>query len=520
LLQASSLNAGDRPEKVAPALDIQGLSKSFAGTLALADVKLRIEQGEVHGLVGPNGSGKSTLVKILAGYHQADHVDHISVRGEVLPLHFSPLDIQQRGVVFVHQDLALVEQCSVADNLAFGPRGFATGRVGQIVWRRHDASVHQSLKRVHLNIDPQRLVTSLVPAERTLVAIARALSQFEHAHLLVLDEPTAKLPHSDAEFLLDRIRWIALQGTSILYITHRLSELFSIAKRVTVIKDGRNVAVLETASVTRDEITDLMVGDQGTVHHRRVTTQGHAPSGDTPAAELHTVSTDRIRDVSFSLHRGQIVALTGAIGSGVEDCGAVLYGLKRPLSGLVRIAGQDAESITIDLARRWGIAYLPADRAAQGAFLDSTTAENILIADLKPVTRGLRIDAAAAGHAAEDVVRDMSVHPADVNYVFRGLSGGNQQKTLFGKWLRVAPRVLILNEPTQGVDVMSRYEIYARIETAKLNGLAILWITSDLEESLEVADVIGVFFKGRLELLLDRAQATLASVSRTAMGLQ
>jgi ribose transport system ATP-binding protein len=521
LIEHSSTGAGVRSEKAVPALDIRGLSKSFAGTLALAGVDLRIESGEVHGLVGPNGSGKSTLVKILAGYHQADRVERIAVGGQVLSSHFSSLDIQRHGVGFVHQDLALVEQCSVSDNLAFGVRGYATGVAGRVVWRRHRDAVRDALKRVHLDIDPERTVASLAPAERTLVAIARALSQFEHAHLLVLDEPTARLPHGDADFLLDTVRRIVAQGTSILYITHRMSELFSIAQRLTVIKDGRNVVALETAAVTSQQITNLMIGEGRTAHHRRaaVTRKTGLSKDASTAAEFVDVSTDRMRNISFTLKRGQVLALTGAIGSGVEDCGSVLYGLKRPLSGRVRIAGGEVEAITIDGARRAGIAYLPADRPTQGAFLDNTTAENILIADLKPVTRGLRIDGATARRDAEGVVRDMAVHPADPNYVFRGLSGGNQQKALFGKWLRVKPRVLILNEPTQGVDVVSRYEIYARIEKAKADGLAVLWITSDLEESLEIADTIGVFFKGQLDLLLDRADANLAGISRSAMGL-
>ncbi len=221
-----------------------------------------------------------------------------------------------------------------------------TGIAGRIVWRRHRDVVRDALKRVHLDVDPDRTITSLAPAERTLVAIARALSQFEHAHLLVLDEPTARLPHSDADLLLDRVRRIAAQGTSILYITHRMSELFSIAQRLTVIKDGRNVAVLETATVTPQQITELMVGEGRTLHHRRatVTRETVASKGEATAIEFVDVSTDRMRNINFTLKRGQVLALTGAIGSGVEDCGAVLYGLKRLLGGRMRIAGREGRN--------------------------------------------------------------------------------------------------------------------------------------------------------------------------------
>ncbi len=282
----------------APALVVEGLSKSFAGTRALTNVDLTIARGEVHGLVGPNGSGKSTLVKVICGYHHPERVSRIAIGGRDLPLSFSARDIQAAGVGFVHQDLALIDQCSIADNLAFGPRGFARAHIGRIDWRRHFARVEEALGRVNLQVDPRSLVGTLMPAERTLVAIARALLQFDHAHLLVLDEPTARLPHTDVDLLLARLRKIADEGTAILYVTHRMNELFALAERITILKDGRNVATLVTSATSVDAITNLMmIGGESRVD-RRSSPSSPARAGGMPVATLRHVSTDRLREVN------------------------------------------------------------------------------------------------------------------------------------------------------------------------------------------------------------------------------
>lgn len=501
------------------ALEIVGLSKSFSGTQALSGVDLEIAAGEVHGLVGPNGSGKSTLVKILSGYHQADRATKIAVGGYELPAHFSADNIEERGVGFVHQDLALIDDCSIADNLAFGARGFVrAGRFG-IAWSRHLEWTEIVLRRLNLAVDPLSPISALLPAERTLVAVGRALAQFDRAHLLVLDEPTARLPHHETEMLLESLRGIAADGTSILYITHRLSELFSFSNRITVFRDGRSVADLDTVATSSHELAELMTGSQRAVHHDG----GRVPrvdidDGDMAPVSLVRVSTDRLRDVSFSARPGSILALAGAVGCGSEHCGEIIYGLRAALDGQLVVDGQPVTDWSIAKSRQAGIAYLPPDRSTQGSFMDSAVAENILIADYRPVTRGLGIDTRASRRDAETVIRDLSVSPPDPDYVFRGLSGGNQQKALVGKWLRVSPRVLVVNEPTQGVDVMSRFQIYERIQRAKAERLAVLWITSDFEEAVDVADTIAVFFKGKLVLVADRQNAGLAQVIRAAMG--
>ncbi len=497
---------------------VEGLSKSFASTLALADVNLTIGQGEIRGLVGPNGSGKSTLVKIMSGYHSADRVARLSVGGVDLPEGFTPGDIEAAGVGFVHQDLALVEQSSVEDNLAFGPRGFARGLGGRIDWKRHRARVVEALDRVNLHIDPQLPVAALAPAERTLVAIARALSQFDHAHLLVLDEPTARLPHADVDLLLERLRDIAARGTAILYITHRMNELFSLARNISVFKDGRNVATVATEDTSVDELTHMMTGQDA---QPRDAEQIRRRPGSQVVA-LDNVSTDRLSGVSLSVAEGEILALTGMIGSGAEDCGDLIYGLKAPLAGEVVLAGKSFPAMNIKAARRSGVAYLPPDRNRAG-FSENTIAENVVVADFGPVTGGwipgLVVNGRAVLRDAWSVVRDMGVVPADPTLNLRALSGGNQQKVLFGKWLRVSPKLLVLNEPTYGVDVISRRELFAGIRRARDSGVAVLWITTDLEEAVAISDRVGVFFQGRLKSVRDTADVSAADLNRAATGL-
>lgn len=503
------------PGSRAPAFHVEGLSKSFASTLALADVDLRIERGEIRGLVGPNGSGKSTLVKIMAGYHHADRVARISVGGTDLPEGFTPGDIQAAGVGFVHQDLALVEQSSIEDNLAFGPRGFARGFGGRIDWKRHRERVADALRRVNLRVDPELPVGALAPAERTLVAVARALSQFDHAHLLVLDEPTARLPHADVDLLLERLRNIAGDGTAILYITHRMNELFALAERITVFKDGRNVATVDAEATSVEDLTRLMMtGGQEALQE----VAAAEPRLGAQVAALRDVSTDRLDGVSLSVSAGEILALTGVIGSGAEDCGDVIYGVKAPLAGEILLAGAPHGAMTIASARAAGIAYLPPDRTRAG-FAESTVAENVVVADFGPVTRGLVVDGAAVRRDSWSVVREMGVVPADPERNLRALSGGNQQKVLFGKWLRVSPRLIILNEPTYGVDVISRRELFAGIRRARDSGIAVLWITTDLDEAVAISDRVGVFFRGRLRMLRNTSEISASDLNRAAIGL-
>jgi ribose transport system ATP-binding protein len=498
----------------APAFAVEGLYKSFGGTLALADIALTIERSEIHGLVGPNGSGKSTLVKIMAGYHPADRVGRISIGGDYLPSGFTSGNIQSAGVGFVHQDLALVEQCSIEDNLAFGPAGFACGFGGRIDWKRHRTRAVAALDRVNLKVDPKLPVSALGPAQRTLVAIARALSQFDHAHLLVLDEPTARLPHSDVDLLLERLRRIAADGTAILYITHRMNELFAIAGRVTVFKDGRNVATLQTSATSVDHLARLMTGGQ---ERTRDTTRGATEPGR-EVVSLRGIFTDRMHDVNLAVRAGEIVALTGAIGSGAEDCGSVIYGLKKPLAGEIAIGADTYRAMRISVARKLGVAYLPPERSSAG-FPESSVEDNILVADFRRVTRGVSIASTAARRDAASVVAQMGVVPPNPQLPLRSLSGGNQQKVLFGKWLRVSPRLLILNEPTYGVDVISRRELFAGIERAREAGVAVLWITTDLDEAMMICDRIGVFFKGKLHPIRNARDASVSDLQRTSIGL-
>jgi ribose transport system ATP-binding protein len=293
-----------------------------------------------------------------------------------------------------------------------------------------------------------------------------------------------------------------------------MNELFALAERITVFKDGRNVATVDASATSVEDLTRMMTGEQVPL---REAAQVRRHAGK-PMAALRNVSTDRLHDVTLSIAEGEILALTGVIGSGAEDAGDVLYGLKAPLAGEIVVAGKPRASMDIEAARKAGVAYLPPDRTRAG-FAESSVAENIVIADFSPVMRGPVVDARAVRRDGWSVVRGMGVVPADPQRSLRALSGGNQQKVLFGKWLRVAPRLMILNEPTYGVDVISRRELFAGVRQARDNGVAVLWITSDLEEAVAISDRVGVFFRGRLRTIRNTAEISASDLNRAAIGL-
>ena len=504
--EATRVEGTARPEL---ALEVRGLSKSFEATRALIDVDIDIKVGEIHGLVGPNGSGKSTLVKILGGFHRPDGAPYIAIGGAPLPVHFSLNDVRRRGVAFVHQDLALVPDFSVAENLAFSARGFVRSRTRRIRWRAHLRRCRELLEQVSLDVDPRTLVARLSPAECTLVAIARALGEFEHETLLVLDEPTARLPHSEAERLFVALRRIAAGGTSILYISHRLSEIAELTQRVSVFRDGRKVACVSTASVTRTEMAGLVLGGAVPAGDERATARNRpAPGPGRERVRLEGVRTERVRDVDLTLGAGEIVALTGPMESGASDIGRAVYGLARLVEGRVTIDGVPLDGTSVARARSRGVAYVPADRQGDGAFAELTLGENILVADYGGVSGPLGVRRRAYRETVASVVDALGIRPPRADRDFHTFSGGNQQKALLGRALSSRPSVLVLDEPTQGVDLASRHDIYRQVRQGLGDDLAVLWITSDVEEAAEIGNRVGVCFGGRLVRVFEAGEVT------------
>jgi ribose transport system ATP-binding protein len=498
-MTAAAFSDADRDAP--PALEIHGLSKTFAGIPALSDIHLTIRRGEIRGLLGHNGSGKSTLVKILAGYHPPDEHPKIRINGTALEIPFSIDDVRSAGMGFVHQDMALVEECSAADNLGFSASGFQRGRFGRIRWPDQYARASELFARVGLSADPRSRTADLSQAQRALLAIARAQGEFEHEResVLILDEPTATLPAHEVEILFESLRALAARGASILYISHRLPELLSLTDSVTIFRDGRLVTTVATRDASEQMLAEQMLG---------TTVESHARSERTRAAVaelLHFdgVATATLRPTDLALDAGEILAVSGPVGSGAAELGRVIYGLSQRTAGSVVVDGEPLTELSPRAVRAAGIAYLPSDRLRESSFPELTVAENLLMTDYHSVSRVGHIRGRAARREVIDLLREFAVQPPEPDRMFKTLSGGNQQKVLIAKWLRLRPRVLIVDEPTQGIDISTRLDIYARLREAVEEGLGIIWITSDFEEAATVADRVATFADGRLCAILE-----------------
>lgn len=499
------------------ALEIRGLNKSFAGVPVLEGVNLTVDRGEIHGLIGPNGSGKSTLVKVLSGFYNPDSADKIVACDKELKPPFTSADVRELGIGFVHQDLALVEGSSVADNMAFSARGFESAG-GRIKWKAYLVRCRELLSRVGSDIDPLRQVGSLGAAERTLVAIARALGEFSEESILVLDEPTAALPQQEVDVLFDALRKLAENGTALIYISHRLPELIALTDRVTVLRDGRVAGVRVIADTTEDELAHLMIGGGET--DSLTLDRANSNRTEKVVLKLEECAMPGLSPVSLSINEGEIVGLTGSVGSGAANIGSAIYGLAPVEAGEMTFDGVAYDpSSGPRSAKEAGVAYLPADRAHRSSFQDLQTGENVLIAGLDSVAGPVWLSSGRCDREVKRLNAEYGVVPPQPNRIFQTLSGGNQQKALLAKWMRLGPRLIVLDEPTAGIDIGSRHEIYERMRLATEKGLSVLWISSDFEEIAAVADRAGVFVDGRLEGFLEGSEITVDRLARKSLGV-
>jgi len=481
-----------------PALHVRGVTKYFGDVAALNEADLTVQAAEVHGLIGHNGSGKSTLVKTLAGFHHRDGGE-IRVGGRPYSRRVTPHEVRSLGIGFVHQDLALIPGLPIVDNLGFSARGFERTAAGLISWRRQRERSARMLERLGVNTDVRREVSTLTPVEQTLVAIARTLAEHDHTKLLVLDEPTARLPRAEVSRLLDVVRAIVQTGTGVLFISHRLDEVLDLCDRITVFREGTDVADFSAEGQTHGSLIREMIGAE---EFARLETTDRRPSTPIdparPAiAELVGVSTDVLDEVSVALRPGEVTVLTGAVGSGIDQVAEVLFGLTQPTWGAVRLAGRSEDGVTVSSSRRFGSAYVSSQRLTEASYSELSLSDNVLLqSDGRTPT--LRIQPRRVQDAVRQLLRQFAVRPPAPEAVFRTLSGGNQQKVLIAKWLRLDPRLLILSEPTQGVDPASRFDLYTLTRAASTRGLAVLWLTTDLDEVPKIADRVLIMFEGRL----------------------
>ncbi len=485
------------------------MAKSFAGVRALQGVSFDLRAGEVHAVVGENGAGKSTLIRIMTGAEQPD-AGTLTVAGRPVR-HMDPATSRALGIAAIYQQPSLFPHLTVAENIALALEpGGAWRRVN---WQARTARAADLLGRVGSTIDPARLVETLSMPEQQIVEIAKAIGA--DATIVLMDEPTASLTDREVEHLFRAIALLKSHGVGILYISHRLEEVFAVADRITVLRDGQTVATRAAAEVDRGELIRLMVGREvSAVFPKRPVAFGE------PALEVRGLSNRAagIRHVTLTVRCGEMLGVAGLVGSGRTQLAETIFGITPADGGQILLHGTPVRIASPSDAIRAGIAYVPEDRRRHGVVLDMSIAANASLASLGAVSaRGL-IDRGAERARAQAHVDRLRIRTPSVLAEVGTLSGGNQQKVALARWLSTGPSVLILDEPTQGVDVGSKAEIHALMQELAEGGLAILMISSDLPEILGMSDRVAVMCGGQVRGVLTRAEATQSTILALALG--
>lgn len=483
------------------ALAITDLSKRFGATKALDGVDFSVRRGTIHALLGHNGSGKSTLIKTLGGFHEAD-AGTIVANTRSLPSRHTALDAYAAGIRFVHQDLGLIADLSVAENLALGS-SFETAVLGTISWREQYQRCRLQLQRLRVSVDPRRLVRDLGPVDQTLVAISRALQDMDHRRgLLILDEPTARLPRSEVMRLLGILRDLRDEGVSMIYVTHRLDEVFEIGDDVTILRNGRCVFTSRVAETTEAVVRSFIAGrDLLDAEKSRVEAGGSESRlrDGHIVARLRHVSGERVRGVDLDLRAGEMVAIIGLIGSGRSELGRLVYGLQPLTSGTIQI--EDAAATRHPdprWAARHSVGYVPQDRSSGLAEMQSIS-ENLAVTSVWEFKNWLGVRRAAIAAMARRVIADLGISPRRESAPIGTLSGGNQQKVALGKWVRRRVSLIVMDEPLQGIDIGAKLDILDTIRSQVLaDGGAALWLESDIEFIPQYADRVLVMRDGAI----------------------
>ncbi len=497
----------------APLLQLRGINKHFPGVHALKDVQFDVRRGEVHALIGENGAGKSTMIKIVSGVYQPE-TGEIRLDGQRV-LFANPREAQRAGIATIYQELGLYPELSVAENIFMGHaptrnRGFFQ----TIDWERMEREAETLLAELNItNLDVQAKVGALNVGNRQRVEIAKALSL--DARILIMDEPTAALTESDVEQLFSIVRLLRERGVSIIYISHRLNEVFALADRVTVLRDGQYIGVNELRDTSESKLISMMVG-------RRIENLFPKQAAEIGDLVLEVRNLNRpplTRDISFSVRAGEIVGLAGLVGSGRSETAQVIFGVLPAESGDILLNGEAVEIHRPSQAVRHGIGYVPEDRGQQGLVREMTLRENTSMAVLESVSRNTFVNRAKERMLANHSIQQLSIRATGTEQIVNKLSGGNQQKVVVSKWLASNPKLLIMDEPTRGIDVGAKAEIHRLMSRlAAEEGLAILMISSELPEILGMSDRILVMREGRLVGEFSRAEATQELIAHAMMS--
>jgi ABC-type sugar transport system ATPase subunit len=494
-----------------PVLELRGVSKRFPGVHALDEVNFDVRPGEVHALLGENGAGKSTLIKILAGVNPADEGEYL-VDGRPVELR-NPRDAQHLGISVVFQELSQVASLSVAENVFFGR--LPHRRFGAVDRAMLHNRAQEYLHAVGLAIDPATRLGFLSVAQRQLVEIARALSQ--DARVIAMDEPTSALSHTEIETLFALIERLTKRGVAIIYVSHKLDELFRISDRISVLRDGRRIAERKTSQTSSDELIRLMVGRQMENMFPRAAPRPE--SGGPPLLEVIGLASAAVRDVSFTLRPGDVMGFSGLMGSGRTELARALFGLDRTTTGEIRIEGRRVPRNSSVKAVEHGMGYVPEDRKGDGLVLVSTVRDNMTLAILRRLSRGGRVNRNNERRLAADMVRRLRIKARSAEQKVAALSGGNQQKVTLARWLlKEDLRVLILDEPTRGIDVNSKAEIYRLVKGIAERGVAVVVMSSEMLELLTLCDRICVMREGAIVGEYRGADATQENLMTSALG--
>ncbi len=491
----------------APLLAMTRISKTFPGVRALHDVSLEVRAGEVHALVGENGAGKSTLIRILGGIHQRD-AGEIRLRGQAVEIP-SPRQARTLGISIIHQELNLVPALSVAENIFLGrePR-----RGALIDWRTMYARAETQMADLGLAIDPRRRVSTLSVAEQQLVEIAKALS--EEADILVMDEPTAALTVEETERLFRFIQDLRARGVAITYITHRLEEIFRIADRVTVLRDGQYIGTFSIVEITLDGLIRLMVGRQITEKYPKET----VPPGP-PVLEVRGLTArGAFADVSFTVPRGAILGIAGLVGSGKTELVYAIFGALPLDGGQMLIDGRPVEIRSPAAAIAHGIGLVTEDRKRLGLILGMSVRANITLPIIGRLRRGALIRHGDEAEVVRQAITSLDMAVASPEQLVRQLSGGTQQKVVVAKWLQTHARLLLLSEPTRGIDVGAKVEMYRLMVDLARRGVGIVMVSSEMPEILGMSDRILVMHEGKITAEFGREEATQEAIMASAAG--
>jgi ribose transport system ATP-binding protein len=486
-------------------LTVEGLSKWYGGLKALDDVGFDVRPGEVHAVVGENGAGKSTLMKILGGIVRRD-AGKIVFRGKAVEFS-SPHESIAAGIAVIHQELSVLPTLNVMENVFMGRM---PSRRGQVRWRILEDKTRAALSEVGLDIHPKSIMSTLSLSQRQLIEIAKALSI--EASLIIMDEPNSSLSETETVRLFEVIRSLKRRGISAVYVSHKIDEVMQISDRITVLRDGKYVGTVVTADATVEAIIRMMVGRELTREYVPATSIGPV------VLSVRGLRGQGFQEVSFDLRRGEVLCFSGLVGSGRSETLRTVFGAQRREGGEVVFEGRPVAFSSPAEAIRAGFAMVPEDRKKLSLFMGLPILLNVGIALLPRLTRGISIDRARLGRTVAGFIRSLSIKLRSTDEAVRNLSGGNQQKTVLARWLATEPKVLILDEPTHGIDVGAKSEVYELIRQLARTGIAIVLISSELPEVMAMADRVVVMYEGRVTAILSREEVDEHRIMSYATG--